>query len=144
MTIDYTAIAIVGYAIPTEKFHKEEKTNQCEHDIPAGAKYCPACGKKKKTYIQKYTIEEWDDLIDKLDENYNTITYSMEFMEEDRPYIYIGIGLTCNNNEFKGCPVPDTIEVKRKIQEFLQSFIDRELITLEDKYFGIWLSMPGR
>lgn len=45
MGASYTAYAVIGVEIPAAKLYREARVRLCQHEAPAGATFCPTCGK---------------------------------------------------------------------------------------------------
>jgi hypothetical protein len=138
----YSAVALIGYKISTEKFFKTSLEKRCSHTIKAGAAFCPKCGAKTGLYERHSVIDEYDDLREELDTPPNG--YVSEVIDGEQ-FIYIGYGVTCDSQEsnMKSLKDYDENKIKDKIAEFLLNYVELQLITLDENSFGLWVLLPG-
>jgi hypothetical protein len=51
MSVDYSALTVVGVKINRADLSEKHEVRGCAHEVPSDATYCPTCGKKIKNIV---------------------------------------------------------------------------------------------
>lgn len=144
MGVYYSAKTIIGYEV--RGFHRfnENIVQNCGHNPPSNAQFCPTCGKKVGTHTERETREHWDIFQDAMEEKLpHGLVYEQDFEYSDA--FWIGYGSSSIKPGESGMvKVRPFDEIKTLTLALLEPHIKAGLFTLDENNFGIWTIHLGR
>lgn len=142
----YTSSTIIGFKVTPTNIYDTKVVQNCTHNPPADVKFCPTCGKKVGSRVERTRTDAWEEFKDTANEVGFPKHYVFEeAYESDKGTFWFGYGAQVSrDDDEKKVPLKPYDEIKAGIAAIMKPWTDIGLFVLNDADFGIWALVIGR
>lgn len=143
MGVYYSATTIIGYQM--NRILRFDQVPNCGHNPLPNAQFCPTCGSKVGTHMERQQREDWASFEDRMRDH--KLPHDLIFEEdfENTDAFWIGYGNTnIQPGESEMVKIRSFFHIKTQTLALLDPYIKAGLFTLDEDNFGIWTIHIGR